>query len=114
MSKIAALKTTDRIRQLNDAFRRTFIGGQVMLTSGVDALPQDVKAKVLQAVRSFDAFDAGNDPHHEHDFGAFDIRSERFFWKVDYYSRDMQGGSDDAADPNVTTRVLTIMLASEY
>src|SRR3954454_11600147 len=102
---------TKRVRELNDAFRRTFTGGQVMLTSGVDALPHDVKAKVLQAVRSFDAFDNGNDPHKEHDFGAFDMEGEKFFFKVDYYAPDMQGGSEDPADPKVTTRVLTIMLA---
>jgi Protein of unknown function (DUF3768) len=104
---------TNRIRELNDAFRRTFIGGQVVLTSGVDALPADVKAQVLQAVKSFDAFDGGNDPHKD-DFGAFEIGDQRYFWKIDYYNRALDGASEDPADPNVTTRVLTIMLAWEY
>ena len=30
---------TDRIRALNDAFRRTFVGGAVMITAGVEAMP---------------------------------------------------------------------------
>jgi hypothetical protein len=106
--------TTQRIRELNDALRRTFAGGRVMLTSGVDALPPDVKAKVLQAVKSFDKFDSDNDPHHEHDFGAFEIEGERYFFKLDYYSPDLNAGSEDPSDPKQTTRVLTIMLASEY
>jgi hypothetical protein len=31
--------TAERIRALNDAFRRTFVGGMVMITAGVEAMP---------------------------------------------------------------------------
>ena len=31
----------ERIRDLNDAFRRTFVGGVVMITAGVEAMPPD-------------------------------------------------------------------------
>ena len=36
-----------RIRELNDAFRRTFGGGRVMMTPGVHELPNCVKADAL-------------------------------------------------------------------
>jgi hypothetical protein len=111
---VAERLSTRRIRELNDAFRRSFAGGRVMLTSGVDALDDKLKAHVLQAVRTFDAFDGDNDPHHEHDFCSFEVAGERYFAKIDYYSIDMQGGSPDPADPAVTMRVLTIMRANEY
>ena len=31
------VSTVERIRTLNDAFRRTFVGGMVMITAGVAA-----------------------------------------------------------------------------
>jgi hypothetical protein len=66
--KHAVLSKTDKIRALNDAFRRTFCGGRVMLSPSVAALPNEQKAWVLTAVREFKDFDEGSDPHHEHDF----------------------------------------------
>ena len=105
---------TDRVRTLNDAFRRTFVGGAVMVTQGVEAMPLDQRRSLIQKVRSFDAFSEDNDPHAEHDFGAVDEAGERFFWKIDYYDRKTEFGSPDPADPAVTTRVLTIMRADEY
>ena len=105
---------TDRIRALNDAFRRTFIGGAVMITQGVEAMPLDQRRSLLQKIRTFDAFDTNNDPHHEHDFGAIDESGVRCFFKIDYYDKNTEYGSPDPADPAQTTRVLTIMRADEY
>ena len=103
-----------RIRELNDAFRTTFLGGRVLITAGVRTLPLEVNAAVLQAVQTFDAFAPENDPHGEHDFGNFEVAGEKFFWKIDYYDANLEFGSPDPADPSLTTRVLTIMLVEEY
>lgn len=65
-----------RIRVLNDLFRHTFMGGRVLLTTGVAALPLDTKARVILAVQQFKDFDEGNDPHGEHDFGSFEVDGE--------------------------------------
>ena len=108
------MSTTDRIRDLNDEFRRTFVGGAVMITAGVEAMPADQRKSLLAKVRAFDVFTENNDPHGEHDFGAIDEDGVRYFWKVDCYDRATDMGSPDPADPAVTTRVLTIMRADEY
>jgi hypothetical protein len=105
---------SERIRQLNDSFRQTFVGGRVVVTEGVDTLRTEVKAAVLQRVSSFDRFDLDNDPLGEHDFGNFETLGQRFFFKIDYYNIEMDGGSEDPADPAKTTRVLTVMKAEEY
>ena len=110
----AVRSKSEAIRNLNDALRKTFVGGAVMLTDGVAALPPEARAKLLQRVREFDDFDDGNDPYHEHDFASIEVDGETYFFKIDYYDRAMQMHSPDAANPDVTTRILTIMLASEY
>jgi hypothetical protein len=108
------VSNTKRIRELNDDFRRTFVGGAVMITAGVEAMPVEQRRSLLAKVRAFDAFTEDNDPHGEHDFGAVDEGEVRCFWKIGYYDREMIMHSDDASDPTVTTRVLTVMLAEEY
>jgi hypothetical protein len=114
MTDTVVRKNSDRIRLLNDNFRTTFVGGRVVLTQGVSEMSMDERARILLAVQSFKDFDSGNDPHGEHDFGSFELAGETYFFKVDYYSPDLQGGSEDPADPGKTTRVLTIMRADEY
>ncbi len=104
----------ERIRQLNDAFRVSLRGGMVMLTRSVTALSEEVQALAVGQVVAFDAFTEDNDPHREHDFGSFELAGHKFFWKIDYYDKQMEYGSPDPSNPAVTTRVLTIMLASDY
>ena len=84
------------------------------MTSGVQALGHTKAAKAISTMKEFTDFNRDNDPHHEHDFGAFEVEDHRLFFKIEYYSRDMQHGSEDPADPAKTIRVLTLMLAEEY
>ncbi|MGZ5042816.1 MAG: DUF3768 domain-containing protein, partial [Usitatibacter sp.] len=50
----------------------------------------------------------------EHDFGSFEAEGEKIFFKIDYFDRTLTHHSPDPADPAVTERVITIMLAEEY
>ena len=108
---IEATDETARIRELNDTFPRTFNGGMIMMTAGVAALPNMVKAAALQRVAQFEDFAEDNDPHGEHDFGTFELCSRTFFWKIDLYE---EPDVKDANGEPVITRVLTLMLAEEY
>lgn len=111
---IVEANSPSRIATLNDRFRRTFVGGSVNVTAGVAALPPLLRRRLLETIRAFESFDPDNAPYGEHDFGSVALEGERFFWKIDYYDRGLTCHSPDPADPNVTTRVLTVMLASEY
>ena len=105
---------TAKIRELNDALRKTCVGGGVVCTPGIIALPEATRRKIMTAVRGFDAFTENNDPHGEHDFGSIEVDGETVFFKIDYFDRDVVMHSPDATDPSVTTRILTLMLAQEY
>lgn len=84
------------------------------MTAGVAALPEVTRAAVLAGVRAFDRFDVNNEPYAEHDFGAVSVGRVRVFWKIDCFDRALAFASPDPANPAVTTRVLTVMLAWEY
>jgi len=109
-----AHQRTDAIRDLNDSFRASFEGGKVLVTHGIQCLGPAATLVILQAVARFKEFTRANDPHDEHDFGGFEYGNLTIFWKIDYYDARLEFASPDPADPNVTQRVLTIMLASEY
>jgi hypothetical protein len=105
---------TSRIRELNDELRQHLIGGLAVITPGVAALGQEAVERIVRTIATFDDFCHENDPYEEHDFGAFEVDGRRLFFKIDYYDQTMTEHSPDPADPTVTERVITIMLAEEY
>jgi len=84
------------------------------MTPGINELDPLTVARVIEAVRSFDDFDEDNDPFHTHEFGMIDVDAHKIMFKVDCYDHNLEYGSPNPADPAVTSRVLTIFLASEY
>ena len=102
------------IAALNDRFRQTYWGGKVMTTSGVNQLSEETSAAVFAAVMHYDNFTEDNDPYGEHDFGKVVVEGQDFFWKIDLHEElPVKRLNDNSSEP-VFTRVLTIMLASEY
>jgi hypothetical protein len=105
---------TERIRDLNDDLRHTLTGGMAMMTPGVAALGRAAVERIVKAIALFDDFCHANDPHEEHDFGSFEAEGHVILFKIDYYDQNLTYHSPDPADPAVTRRVITIMLAEEY
>jgi hypothetical protein len=121
---------TAQVAALNDKVRRgEDRQARIVMTRGVTELlagPEvDEPARtacsiVNQAALMRTIADAdiapGDDPDGERDFGVVTFLEQRLFWKVDYYAADGEFayGSEAPWDPVLTTRVLTIMLASEY
>lgn len=111
--------TVQQIAQQNDQFRQgdPSVPGTRVITAGINELLKQLDIPVgqlAQTVAEFDDFNEHNDPHAEHDFGAFDFHGHKLFWKIDAYNPDYSMGSDDPTDLSKTRRVLTIMLADEW
>ena len=105
---------TDRIRELNDAFRRTGLGGVIMISAGLAALGSHVSTLALCATAKFDSFDPAADPYGEHHFRMIFVMGRRLFWKIDYYDLTLSSGAEDPTDETTCRRVLTLMLTEEY
>ena len=120
-----------RIARLNDLARRAMgVACTAIATAGFRSLPNADQSQVRELIETYDAFTDDNDPHGERDYGSIyqlsdrcwtterprnpEDERERVFWKLDYYDRDMQFASKDAANPAITRRVLTIILSDEY
>ena len=128
---ISARELAARIARLNDLARQAMgVACTVVATVGFRSLFDADQSHVRELIETFDAFTEDNDPHGERDFGCVyqlgdgrwtterpRVREDeraRVFWKLDYYDRELRFASEDAADPAITRRVLTIMLADEY
>ena len=112
---MTAATTTPTIAELNDRFRKGDQSlGKTVGSEIFGNLDPDQKLALTRLVREFDDFNEGNDPYQEHDFGSVEYDGDKWLWKIDYYDPNYEHGSEDPANPAVTRRLMTIMLASEY
>jgi hypothetical protein len=105
---------TETIRALNDELRQNLTVGTALITAGVAALGAEAVARIVKTIAVYDDFCHANDPYEEHDFGSFEVDGQTIFFKIDYLDKRLTSHSPDPADPSVTERVITIMLAEEY
>lgn len=102
------------IATLNDKFRRSFINGEVLLSAGIAAMSSEDKANIISMVQNFNDFNDDNDVYGEHDFFSIDYKGNKIFAKIDYYDLNYEFMSENPANPDITNRVLTILLSCEY
>ena len=108
----------NKIAELNDKLRQNIFTpmeyGTIIITNGVSILPIQEQIIIMNLVKNFNSFTAGNDPYGEHDFGKVSLNGIDYFFKIVYYDNDLTYGSENPSDNSITKRVLTIMRADEY
>ena len=129
----AAPGNTDRtaeIAALNDAARTgalatsktVFTRALADILAGEDPDPGTRQLNLMMGQRSLrqlineTPIDPGNDPHGERDFGVVEFEGHKIFWKVDVYANDgtLSWGSETPWDAQLSFRIVTIMLASDW
>jgi hypothetical protein len=124
---VAVSETSKKIAKLNDECRKGLGNYTLVWTEGFANLGLDTQVEIVDKMTTFNTFNEDNDPYGEHDFGSIEHEYTRtngyyagtstivrVFWKIDYYDKTLEYGSTDPSNPEVTTRVLTLMLAEEY
>lgn len=111
--------SASKIAALNDQLRKSLgmanMKHKVLLTRALSSLDKEKVQQALNAVRTFNDFTEDNDPYGEHDFAFIELPGfpEKIAFKIDYYDSNLEYLSDDPASDIVTTRVMTVMLASD-
>lgn len=113
------------IASQNDQFRREVlanlrhaeaassqISGKAVLSPGVEALPDAIRDLAVFQTATFETFTADYDPNGEHDFGCFLLEDHIVYWQIQYLDRD--GKCHSRPPTNISSRLMTIMLADEY
>jgi Protein of unknown function (DUF3768) len=103
-----------RIKELNDRLRTTGRGGMTLITNGIGALGLPTVNAIFAAIAEFKDFNPDNDPWGEHDCAFLTVNGTSVIFKIDYLDRSRRIHSPDPADPKVTVRVMTVMLADKY
>ncbi|WP_298090851.1 DUF3768 domain-containing protein [uncultured Sphingomonas sp.] len=111
LSRTAALN--DRVRQGLDPRARIVITAAcaAALTDG-DSLQETVRiyGDLLMAI---DRCNFAPDERVERRRGEVTFRGRQIRFAIDYYDLSIEWGSENPADPEVTTRVMTIMLPED-
>jgi Protein of unknown function (DUF3768) len=93
-----------KIIELNDQLRTTFKGGRVQMTPAVYNLDPQLRGRALRAMARSNKFDDTG----EHDWGVMIFAGYAFEWRIEYPAKDGAGVSPDPANPDKTSRVLTL------
>lgn len=106
----------EKTARLNDAMRTGYFTtlGEIRISTEVSRLGDEHIHAIWHIVATYDDFSPLNDPLGKREFGVFDFEGSTYYWKIDYYNKNLTASSEDPSDPEITTRVMTIMQADEY
>lgn len=112
--KQAGQNTASKTRELNDTFRRTGQGGVTLISMGVHELGAKAVVDIRKDIASITSFTSEDDPEGMRDFGSISHNGRLIYWMIEHYDKDISNEADDPSNPEETTRVMSIILSTEY
>lgn len=109
-----ATTSYNKIRELNDKFRRSGQGGVTLISLGVHDLGAKAVADIRKDIASITSFSKEDDPDGMHDFGSVSHNGRLIYWMIEHYDKDIANEAEDPSDADETTRVMSIILSTEY
>ncbi|UWQ31037.1 DUF3768 domain-containing protein [Leisingera sp. M523] len=106
------MSSAEKVRTLNDHFRKAGKGGVVMISMGIHLLGRATVDTIMKQLGG-EAGDASIESDEDHDIGLLKVNSRIIHWEIDCYNKDFDDMSPDPADPEKTTRVMTVLLSTE-
>lgn len=106
-----------QVAELNDRFRKgDFSLGMLSMSPKVEALSNQEKQTLLQAVGKVDNFieTKATNSSKLHEFGLVTHHETEYIWEIDYCDKQLKSISPNPADPNCTSRILTLMRIDEF
>lgn len=111
LSRIAALN--DRVRQGLDPKARIVITAACVAALAEGGGPDDMLRSQAELLMAIDRCVFAPDECDERRRGEVLFRGRPIRFAIDYYDSSLEWGSEDPADPEIATRVMTIMLPED-
>lgn len=108
----ATMSPLQKNRALNDSFRKTAKGGVVVISMGIHLLGR-AEVEIIMKRLAGDEGWRSCDADGEHNFGEITVSNRQIYWEVSYYNKDFDDFSPDSTNPDQTTRLMMLYLASE-
>ena len=110
----------------NDAFRRhvcldapfpadmPVLDGGLVVGTSIRRLGLPFVLDCMKAIGGIDVFPAEADPKGHRDRGSVGVSGQPVWFFIDPYDRDIRFGSPAPDDPALTSRILSILLPSDW
>jgi Protein of unknown function (DUF3768) len=109
------MSDTEKLREQNDAFKKTFVGGVIKFDRELQHWERSELQQITRCIQRYNKWPTDNGYRSAHDFGHIRYRGSHLFWAIHYQdASDIGKPSIDPTDPTKTQRLLMVVHIDWY